>query len=95
MTSPWYANLIYVLFNLNAPLGIKKKKAIFLNLKAVKFCIIENVLYWKDVGGILLKCILRDDAERTMQEFHEGDCCVHPIGFNPVQKLPAYEFLNK
>lgn len=73
MTSPWYANLIYVLFNLNTPLGITKTKAIFLKLKAIKFCIIENVLYWKDVVGLLLKCLLSDVAERNMEEFHEGD----------------------
>lgn len=54
-----------------------KTKAIFLKLKEVKFCIIDNVLYWKGVGGILLKYMLKDDAERTMQEFHEGDCGGH------------------
>ena len=45
MKSPWYADLIYVLFNLNDFLGLTKKNAIFLKLKAVKFCITENVLY--------------------------------------------------
>ena len=44
---------------------------------AVNFYIIKNVLYWKYAGGILLKCLLKDDAEKIMQEFHEGDCGGH------------------
>jgi len=77
ITSPWYADFIFVLFNLNEIPSLTKTKARFLKSKAIKFCIIDNVLYWKDAGGILLKCLLKDDAERTMQEFHEGDCGGH------------------
>jgi hypothetical protein len=46
--SPWYADIIYVLENLQAPPGVSKTKARFLKLKAVKFCILDNSLYWKD-----------------------------------------------
>lgn len=66
MTSPWYVNLIFVLFNLNAPPILTKTNTRFLKLKAVKFFIIDNVLYLKEAGGILLKCLLKDDAERTL-----------------------------
>lgn len=55
LNSPWHANLLYVLFNLNSPPGLTKTKARFLKLKAVKFCIIDNVFYWKDSRAILLK----------------------------------------
>ena len=65
-TSPWYADLIFVLFYLQAPPSLTKTKAIFLKLKAVKYCILDNILYWKDASGILLKCLLKDDVERTM-----------------------------
>ena len=77
MNSPWYGDLLYVLFNLNAPLGLKKTKARFMKLKAIKFCIIDNVLYWKYFGGLLLKCLLKNDADKTMNDFHEGDCRGH------------------
>jgi hypothetical protein len=75
--SPWYADIIYVLENLQAPPGVSKTKARFLKLKAVKFCILDNSLYWKDPGGILLSCLLEDDAKRAIQEFHKGDCGGH------------------
>lgn len=62
IASPWYAGLIFVLFNLNAPPGLTKTKARFLKLKAVKFCVMDNVLYWTYASGSLLN----DDADRTM-----------------------------
>jgi hypothetical protein len=56
LNSPWYADLIFVLQNLQAPPGLTKTKARFLKLKALKFCILEGNLYWKDPAGILLNC---------------------------------------
>jgi hypothetical protein len=46
LNSPWYADLIFVLQNLQAPPGLTKTKARFLKLKALKFCILEGNLYW-------------------------------------------------
>jgi hypothetical protein len=53
LNSPWYADLIFVLHNLQAPPGLNKTKAKFLKLKALKFCILEGNLFWKDPRGIL------------------------------------------
>jgi hypothetical protein len=52
--SPWYANIIYVLKNLQDPPRLSKTKTRFLKLKATKFCILDNSLYCKDPGGTLL-----------------------------------------
>jgi hypothetical protein len=43
--SPWYTDIIYVLRNMQAPLGLSKTKVRFLKLKDVKFCILDNSLY--------------------------------------------------
>jgi hypothetical protein len=72
-TYPWYADLIFVLHHLQAPLGLTKTKARFLKLKAMKYCILNGNLYWKDVGGILLNYLLKYEADKSLQEFHEGD----------------------
>ena len=45
LTSPWYEDLIFVLFDLNAPLELTKIKAISPMLKAIKYCIIDKILY--------------------------------------------------
>jgi hypothetical protein len=77
LNSPWYAELIYVLHNLQAPPGLTKTKARFFKLKALKFCILDGNLYWKDPAGILLNCLLKDEADKVLQEFHAGECGGH------------------
>lgn len=32
----------------------------------MKYCIIDNALFWKDHGGILLKFLLKYEAEKVM-----------------------------
>jgi hypothetical protein len=72
--SPWYADLIFVLHHLQDPFGLNKTKAIFLKLKAMKHFILNGNMYWKDARGIPLNCLLKDEAEKDLQEFHEGEC---------------------
>ena len=43
----------------------------------MKYCIIDNALFWKDNGGILLNYLLKDEVDKIMQEFHAGDCGGH------------------
>eukprot|EP00253_Pinus_taeda_P024315 PITA_24315 len=75
--SPWYADIIFVLLNLQAPLGLSRTKARFLKMKSMKYCIIDNALFCKDNGGILLNYLLKDEADIVMQEFHARDCGGH------------------
>eukprot|EP00253_Pinus_taeda_P009551 PITA_09551 len=71
VSSPWYADIIYVLQNLSSPPGMPKNKARTLKLKAAKFCIIKFALYWKDPGGILLNCLVEEEAKTTVDDFHK------------------------
>ena len=73
VASPWYFDIIYVLQNLQAPKGLSKSRIRAIKLKATKFCIINQYLYWKDPGGVLLKCLLENEAQQTVKEFHKGD----------------------
>jgi hypothetical protein len=77
LNSLWYADLIFVLHNLQAPSGLTNTKAIFIKLKALKLCILEANLYWKDPGGIFLNFLLKDKDDKVLQEFHVGDCGGH------------------
>jgi hypothetical protein len=56
---------------------LTKTKARFLKLKALKFCILEGNLYWKDLRGILLNCLLKYEADKVLQEFHARECGGH------------------
>jgi hypothetical protein len=35
---------------------------------------VPSIGNWKDLGGVLLKCLLEDEYWKTMKEFHKGDC---------------------
>jgi len=77
LSSPWYRDIIYVLENLQAPQEMERTKAHFLKQKAAKFCISNGGLYWKEPRGILLSCVIKEEAERLTKEFHAGDCGGH------------------
>ena len=53
--------------------GLSRTRARFLKLKEIIFCIIDNALFWKDHGGILLNCFLKEEADKVLEEFHAGD----------------------
>ena len=74
VASPWYSDIVHVLQNLQAPAELCKSRARSVKLKAARFCIINRYLYWKDPGGVLLNCILENEAQHTVKKFHKGDC---------------------
>ena len=76
-TSPQYADIIFVLQNLHPLARLRKTRARSMKLKAAKFCIIEQYLYWKDPRGTLLNCLMDNEAQHIAKEFHEGDCGGH------------------
>ena len=75
--SPWYVDIVYVLQNLQPPAGLRKTRARSVKLKGAKFCILNQYLYWKEPGGVLLNCLLENEAQHTFKEFHKGDCGGH------------------
>jgi len=75
--SPWYADIIYVLQNLQAPLGLSKIKSRFLKMKSLKFFILDNDLFWRNYEGIPLNYLLKDEFDKVLQELHASDCGGH------------------
>ena len=37
----------------------------------------NGYLYWRELGGFFLNCLLEEEAKLTMKEFHEGVCGGH------------------
>ena len=50
---------------------------LFRSLKSLRYYIIDKNLYWKDTGGILLNCLLKEEVEKVIEEFQKGDCGGH------------------
>jgi len=85
--SPWYSNIIYVLKNLSPLPGMPRNKARTLKLKAAKFCILNSALYWKDLDGILLNCLVEEEAKKAMEDFHRGECGGHLFWKSTANKI--------
>jgi hypothetical protein len=75
---PWYKDIIYFLQKLRPPDSLQRNKARALKLQAVRYCLIDQVLYWKDLLGVLLKCMDPREVDKIMVEFHSGLCGGHP-----------------
>jgi hypothetical protein len=84
---PWYKDVIYFLQELQPPYGLQRRKARALKLKAVKYYLINQMLYWKDPLGVLLKCISPPEAEKVMAEFHSSLSGGHHFWRATAQKI--------
>jgi len=54
-----------------------KTRARFLKHKAEKIFILNESLYWKELGKVLLNCVIEQEAKRLMKDFHARDCGGH------------------
>eukprot|EP00253_Pinus_taeda_P020351 PITA_20351 len=60
-----------------APENLSKSKARFTKLKSLRYFVYDQNLFWKDAGGILLNCLIEEEADKVIDEFHKGDCGGH------------------
>jgi hypothetical protein len=73
----WYRDILYFLQELKPSDRMGKSRARALKLKAVRYCLIEQVLHWRDPLGMLLRCLNPPEAQKVMFYFHEGLCGGH------------------
>jgi hypothetical protein len=73
----WYKDIIFFLQRLQPPDGMEKSKVRDLKLKSIKYCLIDQVLYWKDPLGVILRCLDPQEAQKIMFDFHDSSCGGH------------------
>jgi hypothetical protein len=73
----WYADIIYYLKNLSCPDHLVDHKKRALKLKAMKYCLTQDGLGWKNPDGIILRCVNKDEVDRLIKELHSGYCGGH------------------
>jgi hypothetical protein len=83
----WYRDILYFLQELRPPDGMGKSKARSLKLKAVKYCLIGQVLYWRDPLGVLLKCLNPQESQKVIFEFHSSLCGGHHFWKTTAHKI--------
>jgi len=47
----------------------------------------NGALYWKDLGGVLLNCLVEEEAKQVMEYFHKGDCRGHIFWKTTANKI--------
>jgi hypothetical protein len=88
-SSNWYKDIVSYLLTLKCPSDLPPSKARTLKLHAVKYCISERQLYWKDPLGFLLVCLVESETEKVISQFHEGVC-----GGHHAWRATAYKILR-
>jgi ribonuclease HI len=84
---PWYKDILYFLQELRPPDGMEKSKARALKLKAVRYCLIDQALYWKDPLGVFLRCLDPQEAQQVTFDFHSGLCGGHHFWKTTAHKI--------
>eukprot|EP00253_Pinus_taeda_P007727 PITA_07727 len=82
-----YVDLIFYLKNGYAPpnLSYKNKRAI--RLKEKNFIIIDDVLFRQNYDSILLRCLEKPEAQKVLQELHDGPAGGHFGADTTAQKI--------
>jgi hypothetical protein len=58
-----------------------------LKLRAVNFCINDNLLFWKNPIGLLLRCVNQEEAAKITNEFHNSECGGHHYWKTTAHKI--------
>lgn len=72
LLSEWYTHIVYFLRNFECPSEFTKNQCKTLKLKAIKYCIINENLYWKDPLNILLLFLIESETKGIIDQFHVG-----------------------
>ena len=62
----WYSAIIKFLLKLEIPPGSSTSQARTIKLRATKYCINKNLLYWRDPSGMLLRCLDKEQSIEVM-----------------------------
>ena len=63
--------------NISCPNHLVDHKRRELRLKSVRYCFIQGGLSWKNLYGIILGCVNKDEAKKLIKELHLRYCGGH------------------
>ncbi|XP_075515413.1 uncharacterized protein LOC142550056 [Primulina tabacum] len=86
----WMTPLIKFIINNELPKD--KARAQKIKRKALRFVLLNNVLYRRLFQGPLLKCLSTMEVDYVLREIHEGCCGEHLGGISLAQKTMLVDF---
>eukprot|EP00253_Pinus_taeda_P034443 PITA_34443 len=82
-----YADTIYYLKNVYALAHLDHTKKRALRLKAKQYQLINDVLFKINYDSVLLRCLEKTEAEKVLQELHDGPAGGHYAGDATAHKI--------
>eukprot|EP00253_Pinus_taeda_P015161 PITA_15161 len=82
-----YADTIYYLKNAYAPAHLDHTKKRALRLKDKQYQLINDVLFKINYDFVLLRCLEKTEAEKVLQELHDGPAGGHYAGDATAHKI--------
>ena len=58
-----------------------------LKLQAIRYVIVQGQLWWRDMQGVLLKCIDQAESRKILRDMHEGVCGGHYMAKKTTHKI--------
>ena len=71
---PWYYDIVKFLELGAYPNGANKRKCCSISMMATQYVLYERQLYRRSYNGIHLRCLKKEEAEKGMEEVHQGIC---------------------
>jgi hypothetical protein len=66
---------------------VEKSKVRALKLKSIKYCMVDQIWYWKDPLGVILRCLDPQEAQNIMSNFHDILCGGHHYWITTAYKI--------
>ena len=84
---PWYCDMMKFLEMRVYPDGADKRERRSIRIMAMQYILYGGQLYRRSYDGIHLCCLKKDEAERVMEEVHQGICGPHMNGRMLAKKI--------
>ena len=84
---PWYTDIIFFLCNLTCPDHLLGHKRRALRLKETKYCLTKDGLGWRNLDGLILRCVDEPESKKLMVDFHSGFCGGHFAAKTTAHKI--------
>ncbi|XP_075633318.1 uncharacterized protein LOC142605760 [Castanea sativa] len=84
---PWYYDIIRFLELGAYPDGVDKKECRSIRMMATQYILCGGQLYRRSYDGVHLRCLKREEAERAMEEVHQGIYGPHMNGRMLAKKI--------
>ena len=84
---PWYYDIMKFLELGAYPDGADKRECRSIRMMATQYILCGGQLYRRSYNGIHLHCLKKEEAERVIEEVHQGICGPHMNGRMIAKKI--------